>query len=258
MGRATKREPEDWSFLNGWRKVVTSARGPQPSTRFVLTILATYSDPEGNVSFTTQEKLAERTGLSVRTVQRCLDYAARTGWIERDLMERNGTPRKWALYSYCLTMPPELHDTVSPRQHVQMPQQTRPNDTMAQPSDNGDKTSRQAQHDLASESRISTLRGLEERVLREAHTAPALCVPPLGEKTKAKKEQEASEWIKRTAGHIGTDSHNDLMRQSIGLHGLAACHALLNRLVVEKGSFPAAEEFAEALRAMPVLTTDAA
>lgn len=84
--------------LHGWRNAVASPAGPsRTSTRLVLLTLALHMNPQG-VAWPSQQTLAKRSGLCLRTVQACLDDAEEGAWIVRSWRGRNGQGWRRALY----------------------------------------------------------------------------------------------------------------------------------------------------------------
>jgi hypothetical protein len=105
-GPGANDKPTPWLFR--WRAELLSERGPKPTTRFVLTVLATFGDEHGGNIFPSTRLLAEQTGLSRRAVETHLRTAEADRWIERSERAREG--QGWRRMQYTLTTPPA--DTV--------------------------------------------------------------------------------------------------------------------------------------------------
>ena len=62
-----------------------------PSTRMVAIALADYANTDTGHCWPSLANLSRRSGVSVRTVQRCLRTIEEAGWIERRLTNKVGT-----------------------------------------------------------------------------------------------------------------------------------------------------------------------
>ena len=67
-------------FRYEWEEQVLGSDLP-PTTRLVLVTLGTYMDKHGTGAFPSQQTLAERSHLGVRTVRKHLELAQRKGWL---------------------------------------------------------------------------------------------------------------------------------------------------------------------------------
>lgn len=87
-----------------WQKAVLSENGPaNPNVRLVLLAIARYMDRDYFHCYPSQRKLAGDTSLTLKTVNKCVKYAAQEGWIDIDL--GYGYKRGWRLNQYVATMP---------------------------------------------------------------------------------------------------------------------------------------------------------
>ena len=101
------------AFLFEWREAVASPKGPSSSTtRHVLLTLSLHMDMTGGNCFPSTALLAERTGLSERSVCTHVDRAESEGWIRR--AKHRGAGRAWAGTLYTAILPEVLKDVQRP------------------------------------------------------------------------------------------------------------------------------------------------
>jgi len=94
-----------------WRDAVASPLGPsKPVTRHLLLTVALFMDADGSGAYPSYELLAERTGLSRRSVVTHMNAAVEEGWLERDVRGRNG--QGWRLFEYSIALPPAVAQKV--------------------------------------------------------------------------------------------------------------------------------------------------
>jgi len=98
-------ECERWQ----WRELIASEHGPaNPSTRLVLLVLALHMNQDGANAFPSQQLIATRSGLSVRSVRTHLALAAAAQWVRIYQKRRSG--QNWFIHEYVATIPDELAD----------------------------------------------------------------------------------------------------------------------------------------------------
>ena len=98
-------ECERWQ----WRELFASKHGPADSgTRLVLFVLALHMNQEGGNAFPSQETIAKRSGLSVRSVRRHLDAAAKADWLRISQKARPG--KSWFVHEYLAVIPDKLKE----------------------------------------------------------------------------------------------------------------------------------------------------
>jgi len=86
-----------------WRETFMSKRGPDKLGRHVLNALAMHMKPDGTGAWPSQILLAERTGMSIRSVKHYLQELERFGWIRR---VRVAVPGKtWRRTEYTAAIP---------------------------------------------------------------------------------------------------------------------------------------------------------
>lgn len=90
-----------------WSNLVLSAEGPEsPTVRLVLVALLTFVNETKGYAWPGVEKIAERSGHCVRTVQEALGKAEATGWLRRDAV-----PGRVTLYYPSLPSDRTMHVT---------------------------------------------------------------------------------------------------------------------------------------------------
>ncbi|MHA6627099.1 helix-turn-helix domain-containing protein [Pseudonocardia sichuanensis] len=82
--------------------------GLHPTVLAVLTMLATYADPDGRNAFPGEQRLAADAGVSVATVRRSLAAARAAGWIVRDELSDARARGRGRADKYRLTVPAPL------------------------------------------------------------------------------------------------------------------------------------------------------
>lgn len=93
--------------LYHWRHSIASYRGPsKPVTRHILLTLSLFMRAQECVAFPSIDLLAERTGLTERTVRKHLELAVAEGWIARELV--TGI-KGWPRYVYAARMSAEAY-----------------------------------------------------------------------------------------------------------------------------------------------------
>jgi hypothetical protein len=101
---------ESWD----WRHRVASEEGPKhATTRHVLLTLSLHMGKHGDHAFPSQEHLAKRTGMSVRSVRTHLKIAEDAGWIIRVPRRPTGSP--WRHHQYVAALPAALANRRAPR-----------------------------------------------------------------------------------------------------------------------------------------------
>jgi hypothetical protein len=109
-------EAERWE----WRELFASEHGPaDPSTRLILFVLALHMNQQGDTAFPSQETIAKRSGLSVRSVRTHLDHAVNGGWLRISKKSRRG--QAWFVHEYTATIPTALADRVASKPWVDDP-----------------------------------------------------------------------------------------------------------------------------------------
>jgi hypothetical protein len=94
----------DVAPLFRWRDALLGEHGPSSTCRLVLLTLSLDADGDGARCFPSTRRLAERTGLSRRAVEKHL-RDAEGQWIERS--ERGGG-QGWRRMTYTLRIPPDV------------------------------------------------------------------------------------------------------------------------------------------------------
>lgn len=90
-----------------WRNAVANAEGPvNPTTRHVLLTLSLHMDEAGGSCFPSTRTVAERTGLSRRTVEKHLAAAEAEGWIRR--RRGAGDRQGWRRIEYAAALPEKV------------------------------------------------------------------------------------------------------------------------------------------------------
>ena len=91
------------NLLFEWRDLVASKQGPKRSTtRHVLLTLSLHMQLDGRSCFPSVRLVAERTGLSERTVCTHLRLASEQGWIQKSVKGKCG--KGWRLHQYLPTI----------------------------------------------------------------------------------------------------------------------------------------------------------
>jgi len=100
----TLASPFRKNLLIEWRDLVASKQGPKRSTtRHVLLTLSLHMQLDGSSCFPSVRLLAERTGLSERTVCTHLRAACEESWIRKIVKGKSG--KGWRLHQYFPTIP---------------------------------------------------------------------------------------------------------------------------------------------------------
>jgi hypothetical protein len=100
------REFERWQ----WLELVASEHGPaDPSTRHLLHVMGLHMNQQGHRCFPSQELLAKRTGLSVRSVRTHIGHAVDSGWVRIVQKPRPGK-QAWFVHQYIPMIPAQLAD----------------------------------------------------------------------------------------------------------------------------------------------------
>jgi hypothetical protein len=89
--------------LFAWRRAVLSDRGPSPTTRYVLMVISTHMDGNGESCFPSIATLAVESGLSRRVVIEHIAKAAAGGWIRKSAKGLTG--QSWRRHSYTAAIP---------------------------------------------------------------------------------------------------------------------------------------------------------
>jgi hypothetical protein len=98
-------ECERWE----WRELFASEHGPKDAgTRLVLFVLALHMNQAGGSCFPSQKTIAERSGLSERSVRTHLTNAEKAGWLKIGQQSQKG--QAWFVHNYVATFPDELAD----------------------------------------------------------------------------------------------------------------------------------------------------
>lgn len=90
-----------------WWPLFRQCHAHSPNQKLVAAFLASYADfADGSNAHPGRERLADETGLSVRSVERHLSTLVRDGWIRRTAQGggRGGSPRH-AADAYQLVVP---------------------------------------------------------------------------------------------------------------------------------------------------------
>ena len=222
--------------------------------RAVLDSIGSFARPTSATDATPiawpgQEKIAERAGCSVRTVQKYVPIAEKAGWLKTKLV-KDSDGDKYSHLKYWLLIPPELdaQHTGSLADEGKTPKPTAPR---AKPPAPDDKTARTAGQNHLHELRTSS--SLKD-LMKTLRTPDARTNVPFsqGEKSKT-QEQEASreDWIKTVSAILKTSALEDLIRESVRVNGLEACQKIWRDPANATGNWLSAEEFAAALREMP-------
>ena len=91
--------------LNQWRNKVASKNGPpDATTRLTLLCIALHMKKDGTSAFPSQQYLAERAGLTERTVQKHIQRAVEQGWLKRRKRSRG----RWPHYEYEIAVPSHI------------------------------------------------------------------------------------------------------------------------------------------------------
>jgi hypothetical protein len=99
----------EFPFIIRWRNAVLSENGPkQFLTRYVLLVLGTYMNHEGDSCYPSIEALAKRCGFkSKHTVIKNIRLAIHEGWLKRE-KKRVAYGKNWRRSSYVATLPKRL------------------------------------------------------------------------------------------------------------------------------------------------------
>jgi len=87
-----------------------------PPQRLVALCLGDHADRNGRSCFPSLARIAERTGLSRRTIQRAVDALEAVGFVERRLRSAGGVPRYHLSAGGVSVTPPGVSVTPPPRQ----------------------------------------------------------------------------------------------------------------------------------------------
>jgi Helix-turn-helix domain len=94
-----------------WCDLIASKYGPtDPSTRLVLLVISLHMNAQGESAWPSQEHVAERAALSVRSVREHLKRAERAGWIS--VMQRRQVGRAWFVSEYRPAIPAALQHLI--------------------------------------------------------------------------------------------------------------------------------------------------
>jgi hypothetical protein len=94
-----------------WCDLIASKHGPtDPSTRLVLLVISLHMNAQGERAWPSQNHVAERSALSVRSVREHLKRAESAGWIS--VKQRRQAGRAWFVSEYRPAVPPALLDLV--------------------------------------------------------------------------------------------------------------------------------------------------
>lgn len=89
-----------------WRHAILDSDLPS-TTRHVLLTLSCFMNDLGEGAYPSQERLAEKSGLTDRAVRKHLDLAESQGWLERT--EHGFRGQKWRTTEYRALWPDILH-----------------------------------------------------------------------------------------------------------------------------------------------------
>jgi hypothetical protein len=90
-----------------WLQAIASKLGPADSTtRHVLMTLSLHMNQLGEQAFPSQRLLAERSGLSERSVRTHLQLATKAGWLLVYAKQPNG--KGWRLHEYVAAVPEQI------------------------------------------------------------------------------------------------------------------------------------------------------
>lgn len=71
-----------------WRNAFLGDGGPAATVRYVLLLLSTYMDADGDKAYPSYDTLARRLGVNVSTVRRAVKDAEKAGWVQ--IVKRRG------------------------------------------------------------------------------------------------------------------------------------------------------------------------
>jgi hypothetical protein len=115
-----------------WQSIFASKYGPpDPSTRLVLFVLLMHLYKGSKSAFPSQERIAELSGLSSKSVRRHLEAATERGWLKRQKNQRRGKVGIW--YQYFPTIPKRLRKHISRMDTVSHRENERPDSVSHRP-----------------------------------------------------------------------------------------------------------------------------
>jgi DNA-binding transcriptional MocR family regulator len=95
-----------------WQALFASEYGPkQAATRHVLHVLVMHLFKESRSVFPSQRRIAQMTGLEVKSVRRHLEAAKKAGWLKRRENKRRGKVGIW--YEYFPAIPARHKSKIS-------------------------------------------------------------------------------------------------------------------------------------------------
>jgi hypothetical protein len=117
----TSVECERWQ----WRELIASEHGPaDPSTRLVLFVLSLHMNENGENAFPAQKLIAQRAGLSERSVRTHINLAADAGWLR--IYQKPQKGKAWFVHEYQATIPDRLAELCKARPWEDDPNWKRP------------------------------------------------------------------------------------------------------------------------------------
>ena len=87
-----------------WRSALSSSAGPKSAvTRHILLAISLYMSEKGEGAFPSMERLADDTGLSVRSIKKHVPLAEELGWLK--VIKKRGRGQGWKRNDYKATIP---------------------------------------------------------------------------------------------------------------------------------------------------------
>jgi hypothetical protein len=101
--------PRIYANVWQWCELIASSYGPSAhTTRLVLLVLSLHMSRQQNVAWPSQKKIAQRTGLGLRTVKLAVSVANQTGWLHVAGTVDTESGMAWRGNEYTATVPAEL------------------------------------------------------------------------------------------------------------------------------------------------------